>query len=297
MTLSAVFNGDANQLADVRAVSEGYPLRGQLSIADRPFAAGILTRAIPAPGEAWPDSRLAAALGVGLGGELTVGARDAARDAHSDLAPRSECDLRGARSGAADQRRRTWPRRSLIQPGSRVELRAAARRSARAACCLSALAQPIRLGARAGGGCGRCEPADRRCQSSGGALPGAGEPGGGAAVRGVDRDERAQLRARHLDAVALMKTLGASRRLVLAVSLWQLLALAPGRERGRGHRWLGHAAVAGARTAGVAALGPACGGAVASAGRLHRGAGDARRFRAALAAAAHARAGAAGAAP
>ena len=31
---------------------------------------------------------------------------------------------------------------------------------------------------------------------------------------------------RHLDAVALMKTLGASRRLVLAVNLWQLLLLA-----------------------------------------------------------------------
>ena len=28
---------------------------------------------------------------------------------------------------------------------------------------------------------------------------------------------------RHLDAVALMKTLGATRRLVLAVNLWQLL--------------------------------------------------------------------------
>src|ERR1700686_5801883 len=75
MTLSAIFNGDANQLANVRAVSPGYPLRGHLTVADRPFAAGTISGAIPAPGEVWPDSRVAAALGAGLGSELTVGAR------------------------------------------------------------------------------------------------------------------------------------------------------------------------------------------------------------------------------
>src|SRR5580693_992165 len=31
-TLSAIFQGDANQLADVRAVSAGYPLRGALTV-------------------------------------------------------------------------------------------------------------------------------------------------------------------------------------------------------------------------------------------------------------------------
>ena len=60
MTLSAIFNGDTNQLADVRAVSLGYPLRGNLTVADRAFGVGVPTREIPAPGEAWPDSRVAA---------------------------------------------------------------------------------------------------------------------------------------------------------------------------------------------------------------------------------------------
>src|ERR1019366_6113936 len=75
MTLSAIFNGDSNQLADVRAVSSGYPLRGRLTIADRAFTAGAQTTLIPAPGEAWPDSRLAAALGATIGSELSVGSR------------------------------------------------------------------------------------------------------------------------------------------------------------------------------------------------------------------------------
>src|ERR1700681_1370881 len=75
MTLSAIFNGDANQLANVRAVSQGYPLRGHLTVADRAFAAGTISSAIPAPGEVWPDSRVAAALGAALGSELSVGRR------------------------------------------------------------------------------------------------------------------------------------------------------------------------------------------------------------------------------
>src|SRR5450755_4117317 len=75
MTLSAIFNGDSNQLADVRAVSSGYPLRGRLTIADRAFTAGAQTTLIPAPGEAWPDSRLAAALGATIGSGLSVGSR------------------------------------------------------------------------------------------------------------------------------------------------------------------------------------------------------------------------------
>src|ERR1700683_399519 len=53
--LSSVFNGAANQLSNVRAVSAGYPLRGLLTVAERAFATGPPTRDIPAPGEAWPD--------------------------------------------------------------------------------------------------------------------------------------------------------------------------------------------------------------------------------------------------
>src|SRR3979490_3298595 len=60
--LSVVFKGDISQLANVRAVSAGYPLRGSLKIAGQAFAAGVVTHEIPAAGYCWPDARLAAAL-------------------------------------------------------------------------------------------------------------------------------------------------------------------------------------------------------------------------------------------
>jgi len=74
-TLSVVFHGDASQLANIRAVSRGYPLRGTLTVADQPFATGTATTEVPAPGETWADSRLASALGVSPGENLSVGAK------------------------------------------------------------------------------------------------------------------------------------------------------------------------------------------------------------------------------
>jgi putative ABC transport system permease protein len=71
---SVVFNGDANQLTSVRAVSDKYPLRGRVMVSDQPFGAPQPASGIPAPGEIWPDSRLAAALDAGIGTELNIGA-------------------------------------------------------------------------------------------------------------------------------------------------------------------------------------------------------------------------------
>src|SRR5688500_17736278 len=38
--LSVVFNGEESQLSNLRAVGEGYPLRGDVMIADEPFVTG-----------------------------------------------------------------------------------------------------------------------------------------------------------------------------------------------------------------------------------------------------------------
>src|SRR5688572_13409217 len=67
---SVVFHGDLNQLSSLRAVSPGYPLRGKVLLSDEPFGTPVQAQGIPARGEVWPDSRLAAALGASVGTQL-----------------------------------------------------------------------------------------------------------------------------------------------------------------------------------------------------------------------------------
>ncbi|MEM1411776.1 MAG: FtsX-like permease family protein, partial [Pseudomonadota bacterium] len=70
---SVVFVGESNTLAAVRAVTEGYPLRGALKISDRLLEPGVETSAIPGPGEAWAAPNLLARLGADVGDEMELG--------------------------------------------------------------------------------------------------------------------------------------------------------------------------------------------------------------------------------
>ncbi|MCH8958206.1 MAG: FtsX-like permease family protein [Proteobacteria bacterium] len=70
---SVVFAGDGNALANVRAVSDRYPLRGRMKIADGLLLPARAADAIPAPGEAWASTRLLARLGADVGGTIEVG--------------------------------------------------------------------------------------------------------------------------------------------------------------------------------------------------------------------------------
>ncbi|SCK06708.1 ABC transporter permease [Vogesella sp. LIG4] len=70
---SMVFARDQATLVTLKAVSDGYPLRGNVQLRT---AAGVRQGALhPAPGEAWADSRLLQKLGLQLGDELRVGQR------------------------------------------------------------------------------------------------------------------------------------------------------------------------------------------------------------------------------
>jgi putative ABC transport system permease protein len=71
---TAIFNGDVSQLAALNAVSESYPLRGRIRVADAPFGVAHATSGVPASGEVWVDARIIAQLNVPLGGTLRIGA-------------------------------------------------------------------------------------------------------------------------------------------------------------------------------------------------------------------------------
>lgn len=66
-------NDNAMQLSSVKAVSDTYPLKGNVKIADEPFGLGEEVARAPAPGEAWVTSRLFPSLGIELGDVIAVG--------------------------------------------------------------------------------------------------------------------------------------------------------------------------------------------------------------------------------
>ncbi|UCV25055.1 ABC transporter permease [Ferribacterium limneticum] len=72
---SMVIGPEQAQLADIKAVSPGYPLRGRVEISTKEDQAGAPAEGGPAPGTVWLDERLSAALQVAPGGSVTVGAQ------------------------------------------------------------------------------------------------------------------------------------------------------------------------------------------------------------------------------
>lgn len=107
------------QLAEIKAVSGNYPLRGALRIASAPGEPDAETRQVPAPGSAWPDERLTGALGRD---KLRLGALTLRTSAVVTLDPD-----RGINAFALAPRLlinlADLPTTGLIQPGSRVAWR------------------------------------------------------------------------------------------------------------------------------------------------------------------------------
>jgi putative ABC transport system permease protein len=194
-------------------------------VADRAFGAGVPTREIPATGEAWPDSRLAAALGATIGSDLNVGSRTlrvtriliSRPDQNSTFVEFASALLINDADLAATK---------LVQPGSRVKY-----------ALLLAGAAPQLEAFRHWHA--QQDFGKERLVDVAEASPQIGEASRRAArflalaslvavllcAVAIAMSARSYVR-RHLDVVALMKTLGASRRMVLGVHLWQLLVLA-----------------------------------------------------------------------
>jgi putative ABC transport system permease protein len=64
------------QLSSVKAVSESYPLKGELEVGTVAFGVGEKTTSVPNPGEAWVNARLLASLSLQMGDVVGVGDAD-----------------------------------------------------------------------------------------------------------------------------------------------------------------------------------------------------------------------------
>ena len=73
---SVVFAGDLSSLSTIKVVSEGYPLRGQVRVADDLFGEQRIAEGIPARGTIWADGALLARLGADVGDTVSVGELD-----------------------------------------------------------------------------------------------------------------------------------------------------------------------------------------------------------------------------
>ena len=110
------------QLADVKAVEAGYPLRGALRIADETAASDQRADGVPAPGLVWIDERLATALGAKAGERIVVGQRELDIAAILTFEPDRGLNFFSVAPrllmNIADV-----PSTRLIQPGSRIRYR------------------------------------------------------------------------------------------------------------------------------------------------------------------------------
>ncbi len=116
--------GGGTKLVALKVVEPGYPLRGNLRIADQAGAPDAPTREIPAPGEAWIDAPVLDALGLKMGDPLLLG------DASLHIAKIivSEPDRGGGFMSFAPRvmiNRADLATTALIQPASRLNYRMA----------------------------------------------------------------------------------------------------------------------------------------------------------------------------
>jgi putative ABC transport system permease protein len=222
---SVVLAGEGSQLAEVKAVSGGYPLRGELRTAPAADAVDTPTQGIPAQGRVWVDGRLLALL------ELAPGARVQLGTARFDIARviTLEPDRGGVAFSLAPRvlmNVTDLPATGLVQPGSIVRYRLLVAGTA-------AAVADYRLWLVSNG------VADSDIQDVGNAQPrfrtalDRGERFLGLAtlvsllLAGVAIARAARHYAqRHLDTVAVMRCLGAVQREIVALYLLQLCMLA-----------------------------------------------------------------------
>jgi putative ABC transport system permease protein len=222
---TAIFNGDLSQLAAFNAVSGNYPLRGRMRIADTPFGVARETGRIPDRGEVWLDARIIAQLRVKMGDSLHIGAasfrvaevldyRPDQGGGFVNLAPAALINYQDLESTG------------LIQPGSRAGHYALFAGEPGAIGDFRKYLQSVKTPGE------RIEDVADSSRQLGSAIDRATRFLNLASLASVLLAAVAvamgarRYSARHIDAVALMKCMGASQGLVLGISLIELTLLA-----------------------------------------------------------------------
>ena len=119
---SVALAGNATQLVEIKAVTQGYPLRGALRIADRAFAPDRTVDTLPQAGTVWVETRLLQSLELAVGDRLQLGNARLRIAALLTFEP----DRGGDAFSVAPRvlmRMEDLPATGLIQPGSRAEYR------------------------------------------------------------------------------------------------------------------------------------------------------------------------------
>ncbi len=114
--------GDEMQLASVRAATPGYPLRGEVKVAPRPFTPPQLLQGGVQPGDIWLDARLLPQLGVAVGDSVELGMAQLriAGVLISEPDGAGAFNVLGARALMAQA---DLDASQVVQPGSRVSYR------------------------------------------------------------------------------------------------------------------------------------------------------------------------------
>jgi putative ABC transport system permease protein len=222
---TAIFNGGQNQLVAFNAVSQGYPLRGHVRIADVPFGVARETNQIPGKGEVWLDARVMAQLQVALGTSIHIGAATFKISQVLDYRP----DQGGGFANLAPAALINYAdldATQLIQPGSRANYYALFAGPADAVADFrtylkKAKTPSERIDDVANSSRQLSSAIDRATRFLNLASLAAVLLAAIAVAMGARR-----YAARHIDTVALMKCMGASQNFVLMVSLVELTLLA-----------------------------------------------------------------------
>ena len=114
--------GQGVNLAEIKAITAGFPLRGKIRIADQAGALDRIADGIPAPGTVWVPEILLTRIKVGVGEDLKVGAIRLKVAAVITKEPDSVLDYFGI-APRVMMNMQDLAATKLLQPGSRVTYR------------------------------------------------------------------------------------------------------------------------------------------------------------------------------